>query len=389
MAEENANAKVKSKKKKKRGKRRAKGTGTLIKRGKKWYVRWKYNGEEHCESTGKTKLEEAMDVAMEKTQPLRLRTDLARAHEMERQILGLADKLKKSLEKAKDMVTVEQLTDLYRNSSHRLDSSEEQLEDMYLRAIRMVVDFMGKGKDVTMIGEKEAERYADDLAKKVSPNTFNKRIMALKEVWRAVGASAGITTNPWASIKRKRQDTQVRRVLTDKEVDEVIGKATGELKKLLAIGAYTGLRMGDAINLRWSSIRGKNVDVRTSKTGANVSIPLHPKLEKELGKRKADGLVLRELPRKYKTDAGGISKMVTRHFAACGIETSVKKKGDVRSRPLCTFHSLRHTFVSRAIEAGVPMHVIQSIVGHSTIMMTEHYTHVTDKAIIKAMNKVK
>ena len=43
--------------------------------------------------------------------------------------------------------------------------------------------------------------------------------------------------------------------------------------------------------------------------------------------------------------------------------------------PEATFHSLRHTFVSFAANAGVPLHIVQSIVGHESTAMTRHYYH--------------
>ena len=60
-----------------------------------------------------------------------------------------------------------------------------------------------------------------------------------------------------------------------------------------------------------------------------------------------------------------------------------------RARPDATAHSFRHTFVTRAIEAGVPPHVVQAIVGHSSAAMTEHYTHLSDKAVLEAFSKMR
>ena len=40
-----------------------------------------------------------------------------------------------------------------------------------------------------------------------------------------------------------------------------------------------------------------------------------------------------------------------------------------------TFHSLRHTFVSFSANAGVPLHIVQSIVGRESTAMTRHYYH--------------
>ncbi|HTA22659.1 MAG TPA: site-specific integrase [Terriglobales bacterium] len=44
------------------------------------------------------------------------------------------------------------------------------------------------------------------------------------------------------------------------------------------------------------------------------------------------------------------------------------------------FHDLRHTYISRAAEAGVPLLVIQAQVGHISAQMTQHYTHISTTA---------
>ena len=48
------------------------------------------------------------------------------------------------------------------------------------------------------------------------------------------------------------------------------------------------------------------------------------------------------------------------------------------------FHALRHTFVSRLIEAGIPPPIVRELVGHASAAMTEHYTHISESAILAA-----
>ena len=52
------------------------------------------------------------------------------------------------------------------------------------------------------------------------------------------------------------------------------------------------------------------------------------------------------------------------------------------------FHDLRHTYISRAAEAGVPLAVTQAQVGHMTVQMVEHYTHVCHGAIHHAVAQI-
>jgi integrase len=46
------------------------------------------------------------------------------------------------------------------------------------------------------------------------------------------------------------------------------------------------------------------------------------------------------------------------------------------SLPGLRFHDLRHTVVTRLLEAGEPDHVVESITGHLSRRMLEHYSHI-------------
>jgi len=50
------------------------------------------------------------------------------------------------------------------------------------------------------------------------------------------------------------------------------------------------------------------------------------------------------------------------------------------------WHALRHTFASRLAASGVPITVVQGLLGHSTIVMTMRYTHTAPEAYAKAVS---
>ena len=87
----------------------------------------------------------------------------------------------------------------------------------------------------------------------------------------------------------------------------------------------------------------------------------------------------------YKEQASELSERFKRVFKAAGIETATDGADGHRKRALVSFHSLRHTFVSLAANAGVPLAVVQSIVGHSTVDMTRHYFHESENALVSAV----
>ena len=186
---------------------------------------------------------------------------------------------------------------------------------------------------------------------------------------------------------------------------------TNEWHTLFLIGIYTGLRLGDCCKLDWSQINIAQsvIQLMPQKTrrhhGRIVTIPIHPALgqallaqgeELKMKNEKSNevdatsensslithhsslycsGPVLPSISEWYRTSKWRVSGGLGEIFKAAYITTSIKIEGRRHKTPEATFHSLRHTFVSFAANAGVPLHIVQSIVGHESTAMTRHYYH--------------
>jgi integrase len=61
---------------------------------------------------------------------------------------------------------------------------------------------------------------------------------------------------------------------------------------------------------------------------------------------------------------------------------------DAAGLPGLRFHDLRHTVVTRLLEAGEPDHVVESITGHLSRRMLEHYSHIRLKAKKAALERL-
>jgi integrase len=58
------------------------------------------------------------------------------------------------------------------------------------------------------------------------------------------------------------------------------------------------------------------------------------------------------------------------------------KISDLRQR--IVFHSLRHTHASWLVQRGTPLYEVAKLLGHSTIRMTERYSHLAPDSLRKA-----
>ena len=77
------------------------------------------------------------------------------------------------------------------------------------------------------------------------------------------------------------------------------------------------------------------------------------------------------------------SRYEGKSHASRGIGRNAKREGT----PL-SFHCLRHTAVSLLKDAGVPDAVVMALVGHDTVAMSQHYTHVGKEALENAASKM-
>jgi integrase len=59
-------------------------------------------------------------------------------------------------------------------------------------------------------------------------------------------------------------------------------------------------------------------------------------------------------------------------------------KGITDARQKLVFHSLRHTFASWLVQRGTPIYEVAKLLGHSTVRMTERYSHLAPDTVRQA-----
>ena len=279
--------------------------------------------------------------------------------------------------------------------------------------------------------------YLASLRANLCGSSYNNRVCVLREIFRVLADKAGLDDDPWYGVRLRPDDSHSRRELTTEELRRLLKAAkeygnqargtkhlapsTNEWHTLFLIGIYTGLRLGDCCKLDWSQINIAQsvIQLMPQKTrrhhGRIVTIPIHPALgqallaqgeELKMKNEKSNevdatsensslithhsslycsGPVLPSISEWYRTSKWRVSGGLGEIFKAAYITTSIKIEGRRHKTPEATFHSLRHTFVSFAANAGVPLHIVQSIVGHESTAMTRHYYHENIAALKSAV----
>ncbi len=138
-----------------------------------------------------------------------------------------------------------------------------QYESHYDQLVSWIKEQHPDGLLMRDVSKDMARSYAEHLTKRgLSANRFNKHIRFLELMFRVLKDKARLTLNPWENIRRKRQIPQSRRELTIDELRRICSTAKGGIRLLLAIGIYTGLRLGDAATLRWGEVDLKRGIIR-------------------------------------------------------------------------------------------------------------------------------
>ena len=162
-------------------------------------------------------------------------------------------------------------------------------------------------------------------------------------------------------------------------------------KHQLLIALHTGMRMGEINGLKPEDIDLQNKLIcirRTISRGKNYQVVVHEKPKTKAGERtipinKAILPVLEDALKRYKKNKDGLlfydfkAKRPICTDIVNGSFRRICKKAGISQRGQ---HSLRHTFATRSIEAGVPATVLAKWLGHTDVSITLNtYTDVFNK----------
>lgn len=141
-------------------------------------------------------------------------------------------------------------------------------------------------------------------------------------------------------------------------------------KALFAVLGYAGLRISEALALKWKDFdfMKKEVKVGTLKKRRKNSvriIPLHSEVIDKLS-RWSEVSKYRE-----KDDFVFYGKNRERHLSRKVVDRKLKTL-----IPKLSAHKLRHLFATRLSSEGTPDKTIQKLLGHESILTTQIYTHV-------------
>lgn len=158
-------------------------------------------------------------------------------------------------------------------------------------------------------------------------------------------------------------------LLTRQEVQRLISQPVHLKYRLLLLSAYgCGLRVSELVHIRLSEIDGERclLHVVQGKGGKDRYVPIPASLLQQWRRYWQQFRPNRWLFPGRDRQALSISS-AQKCYRTSKQSAAIDKHGGI--------HSLRHAFATHSLQAGMPIHQLQRIMGHSHLSTTSRYTH--------------
>jgi len=176
------------------------------------------------------------------------------------------------------------------------------------------------------------------------------------------------------------------RFLEKEEIFKLLSNCTGNLKAIVIVALFTGMRKSEIFGLKWHDIDFKRntITLLNTKNGDKREAPMSDLVKNTL-------IGIRKHPNSAYIfcDENGLPVRDIRKSFSTALEKSGIKYG---SPDGVTLHSLRHSFASQLVMAGVDLNTVRELLGHKDMSMTLRYSHLAQshkqRAVELLSNKI-
>jgi integrase/recombinase XerD len=249
----------------------------------------------------------------------------------------------------------------------RLRNYARRTIDSYVSRVAAFAKHFGRSPE--LLGPEEVRAFQLHLIeRRVSWSSFNQAVCALRFLYRTtLGRPEQLPFIPFG-----KKPKTIPSVLSQDEVVRLLDAApAGRDRVLLQVAYGCGLRLEELLHLRVGDIDSSRmiIHVRHGKGAKDRLVPLALRLLQELR-----AYWLKYRPRTWlfpgkKPDGTMTSSNVQRRL------TRVLQRVGF-SKP-CSMHTLRHSYATHLLEAGVDVLTLKTLMGHSSLQTTARYLHIS------------
>ena len=192
--------------------------------------------------------------------------------------------------------------------------------------------------------------------------------------------------NPVSFVKKPTADNRRLRFLTHEEADRLLtalAERSPDVHSMALLSLHCGLRAGEIFSLTWQDVDlGRGVlSLRDTKSGKCRAAIMTDAVKDMLSARQA-GMPPSGFVFPSRTGERIMEMSNTFQLVADGLGLN---NGVTDRRQKVVFHTLRHTFASWLVEQGVDLYTVKELMGHSTLAMTERYSHLSPDKLRRAV----
>ena len=246
---------------------------------------------------------------------------------------------------------------------------------------RDLSDFAQGIEDIKSISRMTINSYVRTLReRKLAPTSVIRKVASLRGFFKWVTSSGILDKNPAATLERPKTPQRLPKVVSVKEIDEMLHNNLTPLEHVIMELLYScGLRVSELVNLKINDIDlsskyvrcfGKGSKERIIPIGEQAKFVIKEFLPTRDFLIKKFGLTTKNLLVK---DNG---KFVTRQ----DIYSFIHNQGKLIHKNISP-HTLRHSFATHLLENGADLRVVQELLGHSDVSTTQLYTHISKKRL--------
>ncbi|MCZ6704071.1 MAG: tyrosine-type recombinase/integrase, partial [Ignavibacteria bacterium] len=196
-----------------------------------------------------------------------------------------------------------------------------------------------------------------------------------------------INTNPFLKVRLPRTYKSHPIFISKTEFELILmGTQNTLLEGLFTLGFYTGLRLGELVNMKWKWINSKQgfITVLSDQNFMNKGkkdriIPM-TSVVKDIINQKS----------KTVTNVDNEEYLFTRipcvklneDYVSRNFKKAVRK---VNLNGKVHFHTLRHSFASNLVQSGVDLYVVKELLGHEDVRTTQIYSHLQSGNLFNAI----
>lgn len=216
---------------------------------------------------------------------------------------------------------------------------------------------------------KTLEDYLTERLQDVTLATVSKELGILKSAYGRALRWDWVTTTPFRGIMLNQDGEERMRWLTDAEEGRLVDSAAPWLRDLILGGLDTGLRRSNLVGLEWSWLHEHGTVLMVPRQlvkakKATVMIPLTTRAATIIQRQVRHG----DAPCVFTNSAG-------RAYSLPQVSMAVIRTAKQAQLSGVSLHTLRHTFISRLVQAGRPLPEVAALAGHRDIKMTMRYAH--------------